>query len=293
MDRWIVVPLLFPNLPNASAKALHVLASAENVLAAFGVQHGPFGERALRQRLEEARFFLGGLQEPLAQDDKEGKRTIDQLHKLLAAVDKVTEPPEPADARPVYDRLNLGFAIQDAAKDFHAAWRSLLGLESGTLPKEHWTRIKALNRRLAEGTADKYDTLHPIADLRKELKDRIYVFIQNPLEWNSADSTQKEQEPTEEEKRNTYDTFANEMSQKLLELSTRRLRNEFIGKWQDAYRERGLGSTFLRARIIGDQIYRPAAPVPDATPSPDQNRFLREVIDMVETAAQKVRAELR
>lgn len=45
------------NLPNAAAKALHVLASAENVLEAFGVEHGPFGERALRQRLEEARFF--------------------------------------------------------------------------------------------------------------------------------------------------------------------------------------------------------------------------------------------
>lgn len=281
------------NLPTVSAKALHVLASAENVLADFGMEHGLFGERALRQRLEQARFFLGGLQEPLAQNDKEGKRTIDQLHKLLAAIDGVIERPEPADARPVYDRLNLGFAIQDAAKDFHAAWRSLLGLESGTLPKEHWTRIKALNRRLAEGMADGYKTLHPIADLRKELKNRIYVFIQNPLEWNRADSTQKEQEPTEEEKRDTYDTFADEMSRKLLELSTRRLRDEFIGKWQDAYRERGHGSTFRRARIIGDQIYRLAAPVPDATPSPDHNQFLREVIDMVEAAAKKVRAELR
>ena len=112
--------------------------------------------------------------------------------------------------------------------------------------------------------ADEYGTLRPIADLRKELRDRIYVFIQNPLEWNSADRTKKEQVPTEEEKRNIYDAFADEMSLKLLELSTRRLRDEFISEWQDAYRERGPGSTFLRARIIGDQIYRPAAPVPDA-----------------------------
>ena len=281
------------NLPNASAKAQHVLASAENVLAAFGVKLGSSGERALRQRLENARFFLGGLQEPLASNDKEGKRTIDQLHKLLAAIDKVIERPQPADARPVYDRLNLGFAIQEATEEFHAAWRSLLGLESGALPKEHWTRIKALNRRLAEGMADEYGTLRPIADLRKELRDRIYVFIQNPLEWNSADRTKKEQVPTEEEKRNIYDAFADEMSLKLLELSTRRLRDEFISEWQDAYRERGPGSTFLRARIIGDQIYRPAAPVPDATPSPDHNQFLREVIDMVEAAARKVCAEFR
>ena len=123
------------NLPNASAKAQHVLASAENVLAAFGVKLGSSGERALRQRLENARFFLGGLQEPLASNDKEGKRTIDQLHKLLAAIDRVIERPQPADARPVYDRLNLGFAIQEATEEFHAAWRSLLGLESGGVAK--------------------------------------------------------------------------------------------------------------------------------------------------------------
>lgn len=281
------------NLLNASAKAQHILASAENVLSAFGVKLGSSGVRALRQRLENARFFLGGLQKPLAQDDKEGKRTIDQLHRLLAAIDRVIERPQSTDARPVYDRLNLGFAIQEATTDFHAAWRSLLGLESGALPKEHWARIKALNRRLAEGTADEYGTLRPIADLRKELRDRIYVFIQNPLEWNCADRTKKEHVPTEEEQRNIYDAFADEMSLQLLELSTRRLRDEFISKWQDAYRERGAGSTFLRARIIGDQIYRPGVPVPDATPSPDHNQFLREVIDMVEAAAKKVFAELR
>ena len=56
------------NLPTTNAKAQHVLASAENVLAAFGEDLGPHAERSLRERLETARFFLADLQEPLSED---------------------------------------------------------------------------------------------------------------------------------------------------------------------------------------------------------------------------------
>ena len=37
----------------------------------------------------------------------------------------------------------------------------MLGLElNPDAPKEHWTRIKALSRRLAEGWSDEYDNLN-------------------------------------------------------------------------------------------------------------------------------------
>jgi hypothetical protein len=49
------------NLPNAAAKEQHVLASAENVLASVGEELGPFAERALRGRLKDACFFVGGI----------------------------------------------------------------------------------------------------------------------------------------------------------------------------------------------------------------------------------------
>lgn len=49
---------------------------------------------------------------------------------------------------------------------------------------------------------------------------------------------------------------------------------------------------FVRARIIGDEIYQPAAPVPDTTPSPDRNQFLREIVEQVEQAAKGIKAEL-
>ncbi len=272
------------NLPTTNEKAEHVLASAENVLAAFGEDLGPYAERILRKRLEAARFFLENLQEPLSESTGAGRRTIRQLRKLLTAIDQVIERPQPTEARPVYDRVNLILAVRSAAEAFQKAWRSRLGFESKPgIAKEHWTTIKALNRRLAEMGKDEYDTLKPVADLRQELRDRIYKFIQNPLHWEGP-------EPSEEEKQTKYDVFAENLSDRLLSLATRRVWKDRIGDWDRAYREAGRGSTFVRARIIGNDIYELAAPVPDVTPSPDRNQFLREVVDQVERAANEIGA---
>ena len=274
------------NLPNASAKVQHVLASAENALAAFGEELGPYAERALRQRLERARFFLADLHVPLSDDTASARRTISQLRKLLDAIDVVIERPQPAEARPVYDRMNFVLAIRSAADAFHEIWRPRLGLVFRPgFARENWTRVKALSRRLATGWADEYDTLRPIADLRKELVERVYVFVQNPLRWEGP-------EPEEDQKQSCFDAFADNLGRRLLALCTRRVWHERAVQWREAYDKRGNGSTFVRARIIGDEIYEPAAPIPDVTPSPDRNQFLREVIVEVEGAAQETRAIL-
>ncbi len=274
------------NLPDLKSKGHHVLASAENVLASFGEELGPYAERALRNRLENARFFLENIQKPLSEDNSAGKRTIKHIKKLLEAIDLVIERPEPVEARPVYDRMNLGFAIQSAAEAYQEAWRPRLGLEfKPGFIKEHWTRVKALSRRLATGMADEYDTLKPVADLRKELVERIYVFIQNPLRWEGPDAI-------EEKKISKYDALADNIGKRLLDLSTRRVWRERAHEWQNAYYKRGTCSTFVRARIIGDDIYKPAAPVPDVTPSPDRNQFLREVVSEIEAAAEEIGAKL-
>ncbi len=272
------------DLPNASAKVQRVRASAENVLAALGKELVPYAERALRQRLDCACFFLADLHEPLSETTSSGKRTISQLRKLLHAVDAVIGRPQPAQASPVYDRMNLVLAIRSAADAFHKTWRPRLGL-GDSFPKEHWTRVKALSRRLATGWADEYDTLRPVADLRKELVERVYVFAQNPLRWEGP-------EPAEDRKQSCFDAFADDLGRRLLALCTRRVWHERAARWQDAYYKRGTGSASVRARIIGNEIYEPAAPVPDITPSRDRNQFLREVTTEVEDAAREVGAIL-
>ncbi|MXY26405.1 MAG: hypothetical protein F4Y45_18030 [Acidobacteria bacterium] len=275
------------NLPNASAKAQHVLASAENVLAAFGEDLGPYAERALRQRLDSARFFLEKIHEPLSEGTASGKRTVLQIRKLLTAIDAVIERPEPPEAHPVYDRMNLVLAIRAAADAFHEAWRPRLGLEfKPGFAKEHWTRVRALSRRLAEGWDDEYDTLRPIADLRKELVERIYVFVQKPLGW-------EEFQPADDQKQACFDALADNLGPRLLQVCTRRMWHERAEQWRDAYVKHGTGSTFVRARIIGDEIYEPAAPIPDVTPSPERNKFMHEIITEVEKAADETGSVLK
>jgi hypothetical protein len=49
----------------------------------------------------------------------------------------------------------------------------------------------------------------------------------------------------------------------------------------------------VRARIVGGEIYEPAVPIPDMTPSPDRNQFLREVIAEFQAAVEDIDGRLR
>jgi energy-coupling factor transporter ATP-binding protein EcfA2 len=275
------------NLPNANAKAQHVLNSVENGVSAFGEELGPFAERALRSRLQNARVFLANMQETLSHDAPTGGGAIKQLQKLLHTIDEVIQRPEPVDAKPVYDKMNLALAIERAAKGFHESWRPRLGLESRpNSRKEHWTRVKALTRRLATGMADEYDNLRPVADLRKELVERIFVSLQNPVRWVGPEPSD------DDEKQSVYEAFADNMAKRLLGLTSRRLWQDRSAEWQEAYDKHGTGSTFVRAKIIGNDIYELAAPIPDIVPSPDRNKFFREVLVQLEEASEEVGAQL-
>jgi hypothetical protein len=276
------------NLPNAAAKEHHVLASAENVLASIGEELGPFAERALRSRLKAACFFVGGIDEPLDATKKTQRRTIGQLQSLLGAIDTIVEKPAPVAVQPVYDRMNLVLAVKNAAESFHDAWWPRLGLAyKPGVGKEHWKRIWALSRRLSTpGFGDEYDNLKPVADLRKQLQDRLYVLLQNPLKWDPV-------EPTDDDtKQQVFDSIANALSVKTLDLATRRVRAERMPEWQSAFNQSGRGSSYARAAIIGEQIYDRAAPVPDVTPSPDRNSFLHEVAAAVDAVCREAGAQL-
>lgn len=275
------------NLPTESAKARHVLASAENVLAAFGEELGPFAERALRARIESARFFLARIDERVSPESKVGRDTLRQLRGLLDAIENVIERPEVGDGTPIYDRLNLVLAIRGAAESYLDNWLPRLGLRSHPgVAKEHWTRVRALSRRLATGWADEYDSLRPVADLRKELVESMYRFFQSPIAWDGAALN-------DDQKQEAYDTLADIAAKRLLDLATRRVWHARMTQWQSAYSEAGTGSSFRRARIIGEQIVESAAPVPDSTPSPDRNQFLHDVVKEVEAATEEAGARLR
>ena len=270
------------NLPSASSRAKHVLASAAPVLRSLGEDLGPFAERSLRKRIDQNRFFLASIHQPLDTNTAAGRRTVMQLRKMLQIFVEVVERPEQGPVRPIYDRMQLAINVKKAAENYHDAWFPILGLTVRPgIYKEHWTRIKALSRRLATpGWIDEYDTLKPVADLRKQLLDQIYLMIQNPLRWDT-------QEPDDDEKQLIYEQFAAAVSTQLLDLASKRVHHSRNKEWRNAYDLRGRGSTFVRARIIGNNILEEAAPIPDTIPSPTRGEFLRDVYAVLEETAQE------
>lgn len=275
------------NLPSPSARAQHVLASAENVLSAIGEDLGSFAERALRARLGSSRVFLANLDQKLDAESQDGARTAKQLEKLLEIIDSIVERPTPVESRPIYDRMNLVLAVERAAENFHNGWWPRLGLAvKPGIDKEHWTRVKALSRRFATGLSDEYDTLRPVADLKQQLQQRMYVLLQNPVEWTGPI-------PTDDEKQQVFDTIAEELSRRLIELASRRVRIERQAEWRQAFDETGTGSTYRRANLIAERIYDRAAPIPDVTPSPDRNGFLEDVANAIKHSAEAIGAYLR
>jgi hypothetical protein len=63
------------------------------------------------------------------------------------------------------------------------------------LHKEHWTRIKALNRRIADRwPGDEYDNLRPVADLFSRLSVRISHFLDQPVDWSGDVPSEEDRE---------------------------------------------------------------------------------------------------
>lgn len=268
-----------PNIPRFDDREAYVLASVENVLRSMGEQLGALGERILRRRLDDALYFVGGIHEPLREEKKAGSRTVLQLRRLLSDLVALREEIDFGPKRPVYDRMNLSLAVAEAAKSFHAKWLGLLGLEHNPhAPKEHWARIKALSRRLAEGWEDQYGQLTPLADLRTELQIQLYLMLQRPVRWDGGD-------PSDDERQAITDELSNAMAQQLFGLVERRLRDDVRTAWQEAYLPLGPGSTRVRARIISNDVYARSVPIPTVAASPEQNQFLHDVADIVSNVA--------
>lgn len=131
-----------PNLPNRAAKEQHILASLDRSIGALGKEMGRSVENALKKLAQERVFFLSNLQEqiPVPPEKASQRQTADSLQRLTQALAALAAPPVPETVVPVYD-TNLVLAIRDAVVQFRDPWHA-------RLPLEHWTRVKALTRRL-------------------------------------------------------------------------------------------------------------------------------------------------
>ena len=206
------------------------MASVLNAISCLREVLGVSVINTIEHGIDSRCFMLGGVDRQLA---KLPARAADymkaQLSELVGFFQNAILPPPPAEAKPVYDPTGIGFAVQDAVSKFQGPWLARLGM--GTYEgfrKEHWTRVKALNRRIAGELDDEYDTLRPIADLATQLRESISRFLNNPITWT--------REPADEEEAQVViDNIRQVIEVQLRDLALRRLVQEHLTDWRAAY----------------------------------------------------------
>lgn len=262
------------NLPSYAAKRAHVLASVYSYLAKLKeVLSAPI-VAAIERSIEDQCFMLGALDGPL---DGLPPGVVKQLIEMSTRIEKSVEPPPVPNARPHYDPSGLGFAVQRAASSFQKAWNARLGLALGdTLPAEHWTRVKALNRKISSQSAVEYDSLRPVADLVGRISEEVANFLDNPIAWsrtpNDDDEAQRALAPIRQA------VFSN-----LHGLALERLIQKHLAEWRRSYDFKGQGSVARRASEIRG-IYELAAPVPGTVNTGPSLEFMRDVRMLVTKA---------
>lgn len=264
-----------PNLKDARAKREHLTAAARNAITALRDEIGDALVRSIDRNLEARCFTLGGLDQPV---EALPPKIKEQLVRLLALFKEAIEKRERVPVEPVYDPASLLFAIQNATKDFHARWGALLGLAPmDGVSKEHWSRVKALNRRIANGWNVEYDTLKPVADLYSRLAEEISRFLERPVRWDGVEATHPRLRDE------AIDSVRRSVSKALHEVTLERLIQDHPSDWIQAFSHAGRGSTFVRAREIRE-IYEDAAPIPGVVVNDVTQQFLDYMRQLVHEA---------
>lgn len=264
------------SLPTFTERRAHVMASVLNALSGLKDAIGAPVVQAIEQDIDVRCFMLGGVDRALRKlPPKAGAYMADQLNGMIDFFEKSILPPPPLAAKPEYDPTGLSFAVQEAVSKFRAPWLARLGRATYEgINKVHWTKVKALTRRIASGTDVEYDNLQPLADLVSRLTESVSLFLDRPSSWAPKASS-------EEEEQLVIATIRRSVSAELHGLITQRLIEQQLSAWRAAYDNiRGTGSADKRAIAVA-QIYDSAAPVPGAVMTAGSKEFLVEVRKIV------------
>ena len=265
------------NLGSFEQKREHVVASVANAIASLRDTVGAGVAGTLDRQIEHQSAFLGGLDRPTVKIPVGYQR---ELGRLIEVMQRAVAPAEPIEIAPQYEFKGLEIAMHDAIDAFRDPWRARLGLAyHDAVAKEHWTRVKALSRRLANGWADEYDNLTPVADLLARLQEEASKWLDRPAGWTRLPKDEDEREAA-------LDIIRRAVFARLYELTKHRLRDDQVAAWRVAYDHSGTGSATRRARTI-DEIHGTAAPNISAAMSQDAREFLTRLYGILREAIEE------
>ena len=270
------------NLRNHEQKKEHVRASLGNAVASLrDALSAPVAE-ILENQLTSGAFYLSGLDRPT---DNIPRGFVREMRRLLELMQRSAEPDKTTHLVPEYNFARLELVLSDATRGFKEPWLGRLGLRySPRIRKEHWTRVKALCRRIANRwDNDEYDGLRPVADLLRQLQESISKLLDNPSGWRTREPV------NEHERQVAIDEIRRRVSTRIHELSIRRLITTHPTEWRSAFGYRGTGSSLVRAKEMSG-IYEEAAPSITSVLDPTAQEFLNQVTQIVSDAVQEAKS---
>lgn len=277
------------NLPHTQARANHVLNALRqginNLEDDGNVSPAIIG--TLKETYKDRAFLFSGLHQAVTKMD-EREITEDQVRRMFDWFEEVAEPTEVTKITPIFRLTSLLAAVRRANRQFQDYWQGLLDLNPDVGPdKEHWARIKALNRRVVEHrNGYEYDNLRPIADLIGFVMKALSLELEEPEDIEGYGISQAEKEEA-------LDKVRRSVHRELHSLLKNRLVLERFEAWKTAYNYRGTGSTDKRARKIFGEAYKPAAPEYDQVdasklPVVFDESFVEALEDAIEEAGGRV-----
>lgn len=272
------------NLPGFAAKRDHLLASVKSALNGLRDTIGDIVLSGLERETDERCFMLGWLDQSATKVPGGARK---QLARLTGFFEAAIAPATPPAATPLYDPSGLAFVVQWAAADFHSLWDARLGYRHRNgVSKEHWSRVKALARRVAL-RMDNYEYKHlmPVAELIARLSEAISRFLDTPVRWDS---------PAEDldEAAAAIARIRSEVHTALHSFAMDRIVEQHMADWAKAFEYAGRGSSYQRARELRE-IYGEAAPIPGIELSEVASEFLASVRKLISQAIRDGGGELR
>lgn len=272
-----------PNLKDHSQKRAHVLNSVRDAINTLKQSVGVPVASMLEDQIESHAFYLGGLDREI---DKIPSGYQKEIVRLLATLQEAAVPAFPVEATPIYSVEGLEIALRDAVEGFQSPWKARLGLKyRDGIAKEHWTRIKALSRRLANAWANEYDSMRPVADLVTRLQENISKWLDSPSGWS--------REPKDKDERiAAIAPIRKAVFSALHDLAENRLADLHRAEWTSAFDEAGRGSGQRRVERING-IYEDAAPLVSSAMNESARKFLHQLHQIVREAVDGVGGRFR
>ena len=265
------------NLGSYAKRRSHVRASIGNAIGSLRESLGAPVAEILEKRMESGDFYLGDLDRPTG---KIRPGFVKTMSELMERMRRSADPVEVPDLAPSYNIARLELALRDAADGFRNPWLARLGLNyHDGIRKEHWGRVKALCRRIANRWDDEYDGLRPVADFVRQLQASISLWLDNPSEWTRVPAN-------EDERQAAIDEIRKKVFIRIHQLSQQRLIASHSGEWQSAFAYSGIGSSRERAKEMSG-IYHEAAPSVTSVLDQTAQEFLGQVIQIVSDAVEE------